>query len=71
MLDFEETPTGYRATDQQVAWWQARDSCPAYAAIVSPVRVDGDGRKHYSHDCDGPDALVEWSCYSAADTVGR
>lgn len=71
MLGFEQTATGYRATDEQVEWWKARDFCPACAAVVSPVRVDPDGRKHYSHDCDGPDALVEWSAYSPADTAGH
>jgi len=51
MLGFEQTATGYRATDAQVAWWRARDICPSCTAIVEPVQVDHDGLKHYSHDC--------------------
>lgn len=66
MLGFEQTATGYRATDEQVQWWAARDTCPSCAAVVSPIRADSDGRKHYSHDCNG---TVEWSSYSPTDTA--
>ena len=50
-----------------VAWWAARDTCPSCHAVVSPSRVDSDGAKHYSHDCNG---LVEWGAYSPADCAG-
>lgn len=67
MLGFEQTATGYRATNEQVRWWQARDICPSCSTVVSPIAVDQDGLKHYRCGCNG---AVEWSCYSAADTAG-
>jgi len=67
MLGFESTATGYRATDAQVEWWKARDLCPSCNAIVSPIRVDAGGAKHYRCDCNG---VVEWASYSPADTAG-
>jgi len=72
MLGFEQTATGYRATDEQVAWWQSRDTCPACATVVEPIGKTEDGRWHYRHDCDGSvewRSPVEWTCYSPADTA--
>lgn len=68
MLGFESTPTGYRATDEQVAWWQSRDTCPSCSAIVEPVAVEPDGLKRYRHDCNGD---VEWSAFSPSDTADQ
>ena len=67
MLGFEQTATGYRATDEQVAWWASRDVCPACTAIVEPIGKTEDGRWQYRCNCDGP---VEWTAYSPTDTGG-
>jgi len=40
MLGFEQTSTGYRATDEQVAWWESRDTCPDCGAIAEPYARD-------------------------------
>jgi hypothetical protein len=65
-LGFEQTATGYRATDAQDEWWKARDTCPACGTAVSPALVRA-GLKYYSHDCDG--TVTWWSAYSPADTA--
>jgi len=47
---FETTPTGYRATDEAVAFWQARDTCPACATPTSPAAMIG-GVHYYECTC--------------------
>ena len=46
MLGFKSTPTGYVATDEQVAWWESRDTCPDCGTIVEPSTTV-DGVHHY------------------------
>jgi hypothetical protein len=58
MLGFEQTATGYRATDEQVAWWESRDTCPVCTAVVEPAHTEADGTHHYICQRDG---TVEWS----------
>lgn len=58
MLGFEQTDTGYRATDEQVAWWKARDACPACGTVVSPA--DAPESSHYYHECPDGEA-VSWT----------
>ena len=58
MLGFEPTATGWRATDEQVAWWQSRDTCPSCGEVVDAVRRTSDGLFAYRHDCNG---VVEWT----------
>lgn len=59
MLAFEQTASGYKATDEQVAWWESRDTCPACAAVVEPTKTVL-GVHHYMHDCDGY-GVVRWT----------
>jgi hypothetical protein len=47
---FEQTATGWRATDEQVAFWAARDVCPACTGLVSPAATV-DGVHYYSCPC--------------------
>lgn len=56
-LGFEQTATGFRATDDQVAWWQARDTCPSCSEVVSPEST-ALGIHYYAHHCNGP---VTWT----------
>lgn len=65
---FEQTDTGYRATDEQVAFWAARDACPACTGLVSPA-AQHDGLHFYRCLCQlggipenlSPDRPVEWT----------
>lgn len=52
-LGFEQTSTGHRATDAQVQWWKARDTCPACGAVCSPGETI-EGRHYYHHRCTEP-----------------
>jgi hypothetical protein len=69
MLGFEQTATGYRATDEQVEWWKARDTCPACGAVHSPVRSTDDrfqggsqvGEQRTYYLCTCEDETVTWS----------
>lgn len=56
---FEQTDTGWRATDEQVAYWEARDTCPACTAVTSPAATI-DGVHHYSCPCQ-PNLPVRWT----------
>ena len=47
---FEQTSTGFRATDEQVAFWEARDTCPACTALHSPWATV-DGTHYYQCNC--------------------
>ena len=40
MDGFERTATGYRATADQVAWWESRDTCPDCGPIPEPYARD-------------------------------
>ncbi len=40
MLGFEQTATGYKATDEQVAWWESRDTCPACGHRTYTVEME-------------------------------
>ncbi len=59
MIGFEQTATGYRATDEQVAWWESRDVCPLCPAIVEPIGTTPSGAFMYRCDCEAP--AVEWT----------
>lgn len=64
MRGFKQTATGYVATDEQVAWWQSRDTCPSCGAVVEPNGKTDDGRWQYRCPAE-PD--VEWTAFSPAD----
>jgi hypothetical protein len=68
VIGFEQTATGYRATDEQVAYWASRDTCPACGAVIAPTGKTPDGRFAYAHD-EG-DQVVEWTAYSPTDCTG-
>ena len=55
---FEQTATGYRATDAQVAWWQQRDTCPSCGEIIDADSKTEDGRFKFRHECNG---VVQWT----------
>jgi hypothetical protein len=46
---FEQTETGYRATDETIDYWMSRTSClGGCGTILDPVKTEG-GYHHY--DC--------------------
>lgn len=49
---FEQTAWGYKATDETIAFWNSRDTCPACGAICEP-EATRDGLHHYAHKCEG------------------
>lgn len=57
-MGFQITSTGYRADDEQIAFWNSRDICPACDAIVTPHSKTPDGKSwRYLCQCDH----VEWT----------
>lgn len=65
MTMFEQTPTGYRATAEAVAYWRFRDTCPGCGTVTEPNGKLLDGRRTYRCPCNGDP--VEWSAFSPAD----
>lgn len=60
MLGFEQTSPGvYRATEEQVAWWESRDTCPACVAVVEPTGKTPAGEWTYRCRCEQP--AVKWT----------
>lgn len=61
MLGFAQTAPGvWQATDEQVAWWESRDTCPMCNAVVEPTGKTSDGaRWTYSCRCETP--AVDWT----------
>lgn len=57
MLGFEPTATGYRAADEQVAWWQSRDTCPACGTPCAPAETVN-GVHYYAHKCSTGDCCL-------------
>lgn len=61
---FEQTPTGYQATAETVAWWTARDTCPACQTPTSPWETSPERQLHYyicrcEESCGG--SAVTWT----------
>lgn len=60
---FQQTATGYVATAETIAFWNARDTCPdpSCGAVVSPTGETPDGQRFtYRCPCD-PAEPYEWT----------
>jgi hypothetical protein len=57
-MAFIKTPTGYRADDAQIEFWETRDACPACWTPVSPHETVN-GIHRYRCGCEAP--VIEWT----------